>query len=204
MADTDQSLYNLRYNQVAREMEGFGGGSPMWTPLVLSGSGVSSINGLTNDVVLLAGTNITLTPVGQNITIDAAGGGAPSGNNDSIQFNDGGSFNGIDTFTSDATNLQLSASSSFVFAASDNATLGTLAAISNVMIISSTAALRLQTDDSGSAWQWNFNTDGSLTPPNLPTDPVSPSSGTFWFNSTSHTWRGFDGTNLGTFTFVAD
>ena len=36
MADTDQSLYTIRYNQVLREMEGFGGGSPLWTPLTIS------------------------------------------------------------------------------------------------------------------------------------------------------------------------
>lgn len=36
MSDTDQSLYNLRYNQVTSGMEAFGGGTPQWTPLVLS------------------------------------------------------------------------------------------------------------------------------------------------------------------------
>jgi len=35
---------------------------------------VSSLNGLTGDVVLAAGTNITLTPVGNTITISSAGG----------------------------------------------------------------------------------------------------------------------------------
>lgn len=39
MADSDQSIYNLRYNQVSQSVEGFGGGSPMWTPLVISGGG---------------------------------------------------------------------------------------------------------------------------------------------------------------------
>jgi len=36
---------------------------------------VESLNTLTGDVILAAGTNITLTPVGNTITIDAAGGG---------------------------------------------------------------------------------------------------------------------------------
>ncbi len=36
---------------------------------------VKSINGLKDDVTFLAGTNITLTPSGNNITINAAGGG---------------------------------------------------------------------------------------------------------------------------------
>lgn len=37
MADTDHSIYNLRYNQVTRGMEGFGGGTPQWTPLSVGG-----------------------------------------------------------------------------------------------------------------------------------------------------------------------
>ena len=39
---------------------------------------VKSINGLKDDVTFLAGTNITLTPSGNNITINAAGGGGGS------------------------------------------------------------------------------------------------------------------------------
>jgi hypothetical protein len=35
MADNDQSLYNLRYNQVSQNLEGFGGGSPQWTLVTL-------------------------------------------------------------------------------------------------------------------------------------------------------------------------
>lgn len=48
MADTDQSINNLRYNQVTQGLEGFGGGSPMWTPLVLTADG--GLNQLTGDV----------------------------------------------------------------------------------------------------------------------------------------------------------
>lgn len=36
MADSDQSLTNLRYNQVSGALEAFGGGSPQWTQLTLS------------------------------------------------------------------------------------------------------------------------------------------------------------------------
>lgn len=39
MSDTDQSLYNLRYNQITLGLEGFGGGTPQWTPLSLGGGG---------------------------------------------------------------------------------------------------------------------------------------------------------------------
>lgn len=46
MADNDQSIYNLRYNQIANELEGFGGGSPAWTPLIVAGSGgISQLTG---------------------------------------------------------------------------------------------------------------------------------------------------------------
>ena len=75
MADTDRSIYNLRYNQVANELEGFGGGTPQWTPLIMASSGgVTSLNTITGAVTLVAGTNITLTPSGHNITIAASGG----------------------------------------------------------------------------------------------------------------------------------
>lgn len=39
MADLDQSIYNIRYNQITMGMEGFGGGTPQWTPLILTADG---------------------------------------------------------------------------------------------------------------------------------------------------------------------
>jgi hypothetical protein len=36
MADTDKSLYNLRYNQLTSNLEAFGGGSPQWTLITLN------------------------------------------------------------------------------------------------------------------------------------------------------------------------
>lgn len=36
MADTDKSLYSLRYNQITSNLEAFGGGSPQWTQIVLN------------------------------------------------------------------------------------------------------------------------------------------------------------------------
>jgi hypothetical protein len=80
MSDTDQSLYNLRYNQVTLGMEGFGGGSPMWTPLILSADAVASIHAdahanITGNVQLVSGTNVTLSQTGQAITINASSGG---------------------------------------------------------------------------------------------------------------------------------
>lgn len=56
----------------------------IWPPQASGGAaGVSSLNSLTGAVTLAAGTNITLTPVGNTITIAATGGGslAPQANN---------------------------------------------------------------------------------------------------------------------------
>lgn len=36
MADTDKSLYSLRYNQINSTLEAFGGGSPQWTQVTLN------------------------------------------------------------------------------------------------------------------------------------------------------------------------
>jgi hypothetical protein len=80
--DSDKSLSNLRYNQVTQGLEGFGGGSPMWTPLTLVADG--GINQLTGDVMAGPGAgsqmatlaNTTVTPgsyTSANITVDAKG-----------------------------------------------------------------------------------------------------------------------------------
>lgn len=82
MADTDKSLNNLRYNQVTQGLEGFGGGAPQWTPLVLVADG--GINQLTGDATAGPGAGsqaLTLATVNANvgsftsanITVDAKG-----------------------------------------------------------------------------------------------------------------------------------
>jgi len=60
-------LKNLKAFQVSINPGGSGG-----TP---SAGGVTSLNTLTGILNLIAGTNVTLTPVGNNITIDVVGGG---------------------------------------------------------------------------------------------------------------------------------
>lgn len=79
---------------MARTNEGNGGG----------GGGVSSVNGLTGAVILAAGPNITLTPVGNTITIAASGGGGgtPSLPLTSVQYNTAGAFDGDALFIRDA------------------------------------------------------------------------------------------------------
>lgn len=75
--------------------------------------GVSTIHADNNPAVrgnirLVSGTNITLSQVGQNITINSSGGGgggSPSAPNNSIQFNNSGSFGGSSDLTWDGTDL---------------------------------------------------------------------------------------------------
>ena len=63
---------------------------------------VEDLNGLTGEVDLVAGDNITINIDGQNIEISSsAGGGTPGGSDTQIQFNDNGAFGGDANFTFD-------------------------------------------------------------------------------------------------------
>jgi hypothetical protein len=72
------------------------------------GSGVTSLNSLTGALSLIAGSGITITPSGSDITIASTGGGggSPGGADGSIQFNDSGSFNGFGS-TDNSTFIEL-------------------------------------------------------------------------------------------------
>lgn len=72
-----------------------------------SGGGVATLNGLTGAVTLSAGSNITLTPTGQNISIAASGGGSPGGSDTQVQFNDSGSFGGNSNLTYNKSTAKL-------------------------------------------------------------------------------------------------
>lgn len=39
---------------------------------------------------------------------------------------------------------------------------------------------------------------------NVAEDPADPAEGQIWYSSDTHTWRGFNGTDSGTLTFVPD
>jgi len=71
-----------------------------WPPEGGGSGGVTSINGETGAVTLVAGANITITPAGQNITIAAAAGGitgtAPTVVGDFLTWNDTGATTAVD------------------------------------------------------------------------------------------------------------
>ena len=64
-----------------------------------SAAGVSSFNTLTGAVTITGGTNVTLNPVGNNIEINASGGGTPANPTSSVQFNNAGAFGGSANLT---------------------------------------------------------------------------------------------------------
>jgi hypothetical protein len=70
-------------------------GGPSGVP-TYSGSttGVTSLNSLAGAINLIAGSNITITPSGNNLTIASTGGGGgtPAGSDSQVQFNSSGSF----------------------------------------------------------------------------------------------------------------
>lgn len=43
-------------------------------------------------------------------------------------------------------------------------------------------------------------TYGAIVPPALSVDPQTPATGAVWFNTSSHKWKGFDGSSVVTFT----
>jgi hypothetical protein len=66
------------------------------------GGGVTSFNTLTGAVTISAGSNITLTPAGNNIEIaSTGGGGTPGGSDKSVQVNNAGVFDGDTLYTYD-------------------------------------------------------------------------------------------------------
>lgn len=70
------------------------------------GGGVTSVNGLSGALTLAAGSNITLTPSGNTITIaSTGGGGTPGGINHQLQYNNAGSFGGDTAVTDGSGNL---------------------------------------------------------------------------------------------------
>ncbi len=67
MSNNDSNFPNLRFDSVTQTLQYQVGLN--WVDVPAGTSGVSSVNTLTGDVVLAAGSNITLTPVANTITI---------------------------------------------------------------------------------------------------------------------------------------
>jgi hypothetical protein len=67
---------NIYYNTTLDLIRFYDDGALTWRSIDVVAAGVSSVNAITGAVVLVAGTNITLTPVGQNITIDSTATGS--------------------------------------------------------------------------------------------------------------------------------
>lgn len=62
MADSDKSLYSLRYNQLASTLEAFGGGSPQWTEVTLNNVDPQQVpvtRQINTTAPLLGGGNLT-------------------------------------------------------------------------------------------------------------------------------------------------
>lgn len=99
--DADQDVEMLRVDPISKRL---------LIKASFSGAGVSSLNGLTGDVILAAGSNVTITPTGNTLTIASSGGGSgsPGGLNTQIQYNNSGSFGGITGATTDGSIVSLS------------------------------------------------------------------------------------------------
>jgi hypothetical protein len=77
---------------------------------------VTSLNALTGNVTLAAGSNVTLTPAGNTVTIAATGGpgGAlPSGTANQTLYNNGSAWTASSALTNDGTNVAISGTLGF-------------------------------------------------------------------------------------------
>lgn len=101
-----------------------------------SGTGVSSLNTLTGAITLAAGTNTTITPSGNTLTISStgSGGGTPGGTSGQIQYNNAGSFGGFGTYSGTTVAL-------------GTVTLSTAEIISPIITTSATSFTASQTGD---------------------------------------------------------
>lgn len=174
MATSDQSLYTLRYNQISQKLEA-SGGTPEWNALLLTNAG--------------------------------GGGGSPAGVTGDFQYNDDGEFAAAPLMFSSADESIFVTTRDIVFTNDanegiyfENAAKDTV--YGHVLGLANGSGLELSGGDG--TYHMILASDGSIGIPNIPGDPASPARGAIWFDQNTDTWRGYDGTDVGTFTFVAD
>lgn len=147
-----------RYNGVL----GGGGGAS---------GGVTSLNGETGALTLVAGSGISITPVGTNITIENKGTLAPGGTSGQVQYNNSGVFGGFGSW--DGTTLSITGNATFTgtLGASNlsgtntgDLTLGTANGLSIASQVLSLGLSSASTTGALSSTDWTtFNSKGSGT-----------------------------------------
>lgn len=123
------------------------------------------------------------------VSADPLAGSEPAGSTTEIQFNDAGAF-GADsalTYSSETLTVPQVITDSIV----GDTDLGIGANTGPITITSNTSA-------------WTLKADGSIVLPNLDEDPETPVEGAIWYDSMTHAWRGFDGTDIVTFDVTPD
>lgn len=117
------------------------GGLPAWsTP---ASGGVTSINTLTGAITLASGTNITITPSGNTLTIDSTSvATAPAGSTTQIQFNNAGTFGASANLAWNGTSL---VSSSAVIAIAGSTALAFGGVTGTLQVQGTTATTGTQT-----------------------------------------------------------
>ena len=140
---------------------------------------------------------------GQALTANGSGGAtwttissAPGGTDTQVQFNQANAFGGSPNFTFDYTGLVLALQAeldvisptggpaTIVFKNDVGATMADIEVVIQGFIL-----------NVGSA-QYTFYPDGSFLLSPVATDPGTPQTGAIWYNSTSNTWKGFNGTSV--------
>ncbi len=145
------------------EIYTFGGRSWQWNGTAwdvysaVSGNVVTQLNGLTGGITLAAGSNITLTPVGNTITIDSSGGGGGISGPYVVSFNGlTGAVTGVSSINGKTGAINFEAGSGI-----------TLSVSGNTFTITSTSSV-------GGTY-YNFTESTSA--------PVGPTAGDRWFDT---------------------
>ncbi len=165
------------------------------------------------------------------VAVPSTGGGTPADPNASVQFNDSGSFGGSANLTTDGTILTATDTGVTDTIVEVNPNFGGLkvrTAAGNVGVVdfqndSEVEKATISKTIGGDLYIADFETGltlnshnheslrcsptGGITPETMNTaadTALTPTEGTIWYNSETHEWRGYNGTDKGTFTWVAD